>query len=139
MDGFETLAENLIREAMERGLFDDLPGQGKPLDLATNPFEDPLAPTFRRILRDNGATHPSIEARRELEREIESCRAALKHAFEVRQGGGAESAWEYAVARFRKDATGLNRSIKLNNLGAPIPNFQVRTMDAEAEIQRLEP
>jgi len=29
----ESIAERKVREAMERGEFDDLPGQGKPLDL----------------------------------------------------------------------------------------------------------
>ena len=27
-----------IREAQERGEFDDLPGEGQPLDLAANPY-----------------------------------------------------------------------------------------------------
>jgi hypothetical protein len=30
---FERLAENRIREAMEKGEFDNLPGEGRPLDL----------------------------------------------------------------------------------------------------------
>lgn len=63
---------------MERGVFDNLPGKRKPLDLSLAPFEDPLAPTFRRILRDNGTSHPLIEARRALEEEVEACRALLK-------------------------------------------------------------
>jgi len=33
MDMFAILAENKIREAMLKGEFDDLPGQGKPLQL----------------------------------------------------------------------------------------------------------
>jgi DnaJ-like protein len=31
--GFERIAENRIREAMQAGEFDDLPGAGRPLDL----------------------------------------------------------------------------------------------------------
>jgi hypothetical protein len=31
--GFERIAENRIREAMERGEFDGLPASGKPIDL----------------------------------------------------------------------------------------------------------
>jgi hypothetical protein len=31
--GFERIAENRIREAMQAGELDDLPGAGKPLDL----------------------------------------------------------------------------------------------------------
>jgi hypothetical protein len=121
---------------MEKSAFDDLAGKGKPLDLTGNPFEYPLAPTFRRILRDNGVTHPLIEARRELAGEIERCRTRLTRAWEVRQNGGSEAAWEDAVSKFRKNAAELNRSIQLNNLRAPIPNFQVGTLDAEAEIQK---
>jgi hypothetical protein len=30
-EGFQAHVERLIREAMERGEFDDLPGEGKPL------------------------------------------------------------------------------------------------------------
>ena len=33
MDWSESLVERRIREAVERGDFDDLPGAGKPLDL----------------------------------------------------------------------------------------------------------
>lgn len=33
MDIFERIAEAKIREAMQRGEFDNLPGQGKPLEL----------------------------------------------------------------------------------------------------------
>jgi hypothetical protein len=39
----------MIREAMGNGLFDNLPGKEQPLDLSRVLFEDPLAPTFRRI------------------------------------------------------------------------------------------
>jgi len=121
LEGWEIVAENIIREAMERGIFDNLPGTGKPLDLSRSPYEDPLAPTFRRILRDNGTSHPLIEARRALEEEVEHCRALLKRGF---------------IARFRERAAELNRDIKRNNLRSPIPNFQLRTVDIEEEVRR---
>jgi hypothetical protein len=37
---YETLPERLIREAMEAGKFDDLPGTGKPLPGAGIPDDD---------------------------------------------------------------------------------------------------
>jgi hypothetical protein len=37
---FESLPERLIREAMEAGEFDDLPGQGRPLPGAGTPDDD---------------------------------------------------------------------------------------------------
>ncbi len=127
MDALKFVAENILREAVAEGKFDGLEGSGKPLDLSRNPFEDPLAPTLRRILRDNGATHPLIEARRALEEEIARLRAALRTS---RRNGS----WDYGVQQFRKQAADLNREIKFNNLRAPIPNFHVHVLDIEAEI-----
>jgi len=135
LDGIQTIAENRIREAIENGVFDHLPGMGKPLDLDRAPFEDPLAPTFRRILRDNGATHPLIEARRALEQEIESCRSELRTGRRVYEQRGGSEIWDQAVQRFRVRVTALNRDIKLNNLRSPIANFALHTLDADAELR----
>ena len=40
VDRFESLPERLIREAIEAGEFDDLPGIGKPLPGAGMPDDD---------------------------------------------------------------------------------------------------
>lgn len=52
------IAEERIRQAAARGEFDDLPGQGKPLDLD----DDPLAPlelrTAWRLLKGAGLVGP---------------------------------------------------------------------------------
>lgn len=63
---FEYLAEQRIREAMERGEFDDLPGKGKPL-----PPEDDLdvPPELRvayRILKNSGFVPPEVELRKDI-------------------------------------------------------------------------
>jgi hypothetical protein len=39
MDKWEPLIERMIRESMDRGEFDNLPGAGEPIDLTENPFE----------------------------------------------------------------------------------------------------
>ncbi len=66
MLAFDLIAERRIREAMERGEFDDLPCAGKPLDLS----EDPLVPEDQRmayrILRNAGFVPPEVEQRREI-------------------------------------------------------------------------
>jgi len=62
----ECLAEQKIREAIERGELDDLPGQGQPLDLN----DDPLIPEdlrlAYRILKNAGFVPPELEAQREI-------------------------------------------------------------------------
>ena len=67
MDILATIAERKIREAMERGEFDDLPGRGQPLlleeGLAGVPAELRMA---YRILKNAGFVPPEVELRREI-------------------------------------------------------------------------
>jgi hypothetical protein len=62
---YETAVEKQIREAQERGAFDDLPGKGKPLDLP--PVHDPDWWVKRLIERENitGVAPPAIALRHE--------------------------------------------------------------------------
>ncbi len=66
MFAFEIIAENRIREAMERGEFDRLPGAGKPLSLD----EDAMVPAELRVaykmLKNAGCLPPEIELRKEI-------------------------------------------------------------------------
>ena len=67
MDILATIAERKIREAMERGEFDDLTGKGRPLameeDLAGVPAELRMA---YRILKNAGFLPPEVELRKEI-------------------------------------------------------------------------
>ena len=54
MKNWESLIDQKIREAMEQGEFDDLPGKGEPVDLSANPFEDPELRLAHRMLRSAG-------------------------------------------------------------------------------------
>ena len=64
---FERLIENKIREAINNGEFDNLPGQGKPLDL-TAYFNTPgdLRLGYA-LLKSAGYVPVEVELRRELE------------------------------------------------------------------------
>jgi hypothetical protein len=64
--------ERTIREAQERGEFDNLPGAGKPLDLEENPFAGEWQSAFR-IAKNAGAVPLWVE----LDREIRAGEAAL--------------------------------------------------------------
>jgi hypothetical protein len=70
---FSALVEARIREAQARGLFDDLPGKGKPMpkdDLAGLPYEDRIAALIHRIA---GSAPEEVE----LIRDIAELRDAL--------------------------------------------------------------
>jgi hypothetical protein len=95
--GFERIAENRIREAMERGEFEGLPASGKPIDL-DGYFSVPghLRMAYS-ILKSAGSLPEEVELLKEiaaLERDI----AALR---EGEPGDGARQTLSRALARAR--------------------------------------
>ncbi|HLE72449.1 MAG TPA: DUF1992 domain-containing protein [Vicinamibacteria bacterium] len=66
MDWLERLAEERIREAMERGEFDDLPLAGKPLPVESNGFVPEDLRLAYKLLKDAGFLPPEMELRKEI-------------------------------------------------------------------------
>jgi hypothetical protein len=63
---FERIVEAMIREAMERGEFDNLPGKGKPIDL-TEYFETPEeVRVANSILKGAGMTSREVDLLKEI-------------------------------------------------------------------------
>ena len=62
IESWEGHVEQTIREARERGDFDNLPGAGKPLDLEENPFAGEWQSAFR-MARNAGAAPLWVQAR----------------------------------------------------------------------------
>ena len=63
---FEVIAEQKICEAVERGEFADLPGQGRPLDLSGDPLVPEDLRVAYRILKNAGFLPPQLEAQNEI-------------------------------------------------------------------------
>jgi hypothetical protein len=63
----ESLIERLIREAQERGEFDDLPLHGKPIPLEDNPWAGDMALAYT-MLRNASVSPPWIEADKDARR-----------------------------------------------------------------------
>ena len=63
---FDKIVEALIKEAQERGEFDNLPGQGKPIDLSAY-FETPEEVRLAQsVLKNAGMTSPEVQLLREI-------------------------------------------------------------------------
>lgn len=63
---FERIVEEMIKEAMERGEFDDLPGKGKPIDL-TEYFETPEEVRLANsVLKSAGMTSREVDLLKEI-------------------------------------------------------------------------
>jgi hypothetical protein len=65
-DEFESAIDQIVREAMERGLFDDLEGRGKPLRLEDDAAAGEWAMAFR-MLKNTGETLPWITLGHEID------------------------------------------------------------------------
>jgi len=66
MNLLDQLAEQRIQEALARGEFTDLPGQGQPLELADDSLVAPELRTAYRLLKNAGCLPPELELRKQI-------------------------------------------------------------------------
>jgi hypothetical protein len=65
-DAFEKIADKKIREAMDNGEFDDLPGRGKPLLLEDDSHIPQDIRLAHKILKNADCLPPELELRKEI-------------------------------------------------------------------------
>lgn len=66
MDFLKRIAEERIKEAMERGEFDNLPNKGKPLQLDYDALIPEDLRMAYRILKNTGYIPPELELKKEI-------------------------------------------------------------------------
>ena len=140
MNRLESLTEKRLREAIENGEFDDLPGKGEPIDLRENPFEDPDLRTVHRLLRNAGFAPAWIEERKDIDAEFETSRTKLSRAWELFGNAGkapSDAEWERSVREFREKVAELNQRVRIYNLKAPATVFHRRHIDADRIIETI--
>lgn len=140
MNRLESLVEKKIREAMEQGEFDNLPGRGQPVDLTENPFEDPDLRVVHKLLRDAGFAPAWIEERKDIDATFELARHTLLRAWTVYQPEGKspnDAEWQRNVIEFRAKVLELNNRVRLYNLKAPAAVFHRRKIEAEKTIEEV--
>jgi DnaJ family protein C protein 28 len=140
MNRYESMTEKMLREAIEAGEFDNLPGKGQPVDLSENPFEDPDLRMVHKLLRNAGFAPAWIEERKDIDAQFELARQTLSRAWHLYQPAGRSpdgAAWERNVTEFRAQAAELNSRIKIYNLKAPAVVFHRRQIDADKVIQEI--
>jgi DnaJ family protein C protein 28 len=156
MDGltWESWVNQQIREAQERGEFENLPGMGQPVDLTPNPFAKGQEIAFK-VLQDAGFAPDWIELDKAIRDRLEKARAALSRSWTWREAGLAELAdqagkpalverqrvlagWQQAVASFEEEVESINKEIADLNLKVPGPQFQRSKVDAAREMADLQ-
>jgi len=150
---WESWIDEQIREAQQRGEFDNLPGKGKPLDLTPNPYAREQEIAFK-ILKDAGCAPEWIELDKAIRGKLERAQSALARQWEWRQDHLSELAdrssgwaaaersrvlvaWQQAVATFELAVESINAEITELNLKVPDARFQRSKVNAAREVDRL--
>lgn len=151
---WQNWVDKQIREAQERGEFENLPGVGQPLDLTPNPYAKGQEIAFK-VLQDAGFAPDWIELDKAVRDRLEKARAALSRSWMWREARLAEVAdqdekwvlaerqrvqagWQQAVASFEIEVESINRDIVDLNLKVPSPQFQRSKVEAAREIADLQ-
>jgi Domain of unknown function (DUF1992) len=115
--GFETWVERQLREAAERGAFDDLPGAGKPIPDLDKPHDE-LWWVKQKLRRENFSyLPPTIVLRRQAEEALEAAAQA-----------GSED-------EVRRIVAGINaRIIEGNRKAASGPPLNLAPFDVERVV-----
>ena len=144
---WQNLVDDLIEEGREQGVFDNLPGKGKPLNLKRNRFA-PEKELAHGLLKQNDLKPAWIMARSDLVAQIDSLRADIKRKWtlyerEYRLGQGEGQcnalviAWDDACLKWTKTITELNRQINNFNLKRPSDNLELFKLALENELERI--
>lgn len=151
---WESVVEKQIREAMERGEFENLSGNGKPLDLNVNPFIPEEMRQAFRILENAGVAPDWIEQDKEIRAEKAALEKMLRDQGQRQREHSARShslapdriiaeyehlarARNQVVARFRERAAALNKRIDTFNLKAPNSRVHHTRIQIDDEIGRF--
>ena len=140
MDKWEPLIDRLIRESMERGEFDDLPGSGEPIDLTENPYEKPELRSVHRLLRNAGFAPPWIEEQKNIEDQFQKAYAVLSRAKQLYCPTPKDvdsRDWRRAIKEFRERVDELNQRIRIYNLKAPSASVHRQLIDVDKLLSEL--
>lgn len=147
LDHWTDLAGMRIEEAMRAGLFDDLPGAGKPINLARNPFVPDDQQMAQTLLKNNELTPGWIPARKAVLAEIDRIRAALRADVQTVQQARAaigdagalaqiEQSWARRQEGWRESVQRVNRQIDAVNFQQPSVQLEIFKLIYDDELAR---
>lgn len=145
MRNWESAIDRAIREAMERGDFANLPGEGKPIDLYEDAFTPDELKLAYGILKENDLAPDWIVAGKELTAKIEAWQQSLakthanyqKALKDPLRQSEADAAWKRAQEKLRTNLARLNGDITTYNLKVPMGIQHRGLLNFEREVGQL--
>jgi hypothetical protein len=144
---WNNLIEDIIAEGRERGLFDNLKGKGKPLDLHKNHFagdkdlahsllkENDIAPAW--IMQRNDILAAQAKLRTEIAGQWAWYEQSFRLATDQRERGRLTIGWDDACRRWQAQIEELNKNTRSYNLKRPSDNLELFQLKLETELERI--
>jgi DnaJ homolog subfamily C member 28 len=147
MDEWHDLVSQRIEDAMRQGLFDNLSGRGKPLNLRRDPFLPEDQQMAVTLLRNNDLAPEWITERKIILAAIDALRADLHRAAgimrcdldaatdDVRREQ-LQRRWRLWLADWQARIDQLNRRILVQNLKQPVRHLEIYMLRLPEELAR---
>lgn len=147
LSGWNSLIDDIINEAREDGKFDNLQGEGKPIELEENPYANDKQLAYK-LLKDNDFTLPWIDERKRILGDLDLFRAKIRRfwsQFAIEwptvttpsQQAIVRQRWQNHLSQWQGDIDALNRRIRMLNLQLPVRNLELMQLTLERELERI--
>ena len=144
---WDNLIEDIIGEGVNRGVFENLKGKGKPLDLSKNFFakeqelahsllkENEVAPAW--IMQRNDILAQQAKLRAEMARKWAGHERAFQVAADSEARGRLTISWDDACLEWLAQIEKLNQEIRNYNLKRPSDRLELFQVKLEKELERI--
>jgi hypothetical protein len=144
---WDNLIEDIISEGRERGLFDNLKGKGKPLDLNKTLFTGDKG-LAHSLLKENDVLpawimqrNDILAAQSKLRTEMTSQWAWHERSFHLakdeRERGRLTISWDDVCRRWLAQIEELNKNTRSYNLKRPSDKLELFQLKLETELERI--
>jgi len=144
---WNNLIDDLIQDGQDKGIFDNLPGKGKPLNLKKSVYgaeldlahklmkENDLAPAW--IMSRNQILEKIASLRNEVQRKWERHEREFRIIQDIVHRDGLTISWDDACLKWLGDIEKINKQISDFNLKRPVDNMELLKLDLESELKRV--
>jgi DnaJ homolog subfamily C member 28 len=143
---WHNLIEDLIEEGRQKGVFDNLPGQGKPLSLSKNRYEGDMA-LANNLLKENDLKPAWILQREYIQEKVTRLRDEIgrnwqRHERAYRLAGSPLQydalviSWDNACLAWEEQVVALNKEIETYNLKRPSERLELFKLRLAEELDR---
>ncbi len=141
------LIDDLIEDGRQQGLFDNLRGQGKPLNLNKNPYVG-SSELANSLLKDNQMVPAWLAQRNDIQEQILAFRQqALRvwqryeREYHYVQDEGIRGAliigWDDEVRQLEVKVAQINKQVDSYNLKRPLENLEIYKLRLDDELARV--